>query len=394
MPTVDSPWLIALILFIGLLFLGFGTWSGVRWLQNTITERYERTSRDTEYQSAAAHDEETGNEPAADEGENGNTETNSRNDSAHSQSSSERSNQVFITLATSISALAAFMTMVLTGGLVVGTFLLWITSDSQSVTQSRQFKDQLAAANKSANAAKTAADAATIASNAASEQATTMSDTLEHMKATSVTQAKQFKNQLAVATQSAQAAKIAADAAAKNVEALQKTERAWLSYYRLNTIEFQNSTGPDGLPKDGFALSFDIANTGRTAAIKAAIRPKVEVVCAESRQGLTQRFIFNNLPTFDVPEVDEVSRAAIITTTTESGTDMHPFFGDEAKNIVNGKCVVYAYLYVIYRDIFSETDRETEICMSITFNGRRQNPDGSFSPNATVKHIGPQNRQT
>ena len=153
MLTLDSPWLILIVVLLGMALSGYGAWSGVRLLQQTITERYEAAASNSEDYSPSAQGEQSANYPAANEEENGDAEYRPRQDATYGRYGSERANQTFIALTTAVSALSAFMTMVFTGALVVGTFLLWMTADRQFVSQSAQFEGQLRVAQKSADAA-------------------------------------------------------------------------------------------------------------------------------------------------------------------------------------------------------------------------------------------------
>lgn len=142
----------------------------------------------------------------------------------------------------------------------------------------------------------------------------------------------------------------------KQAEAWEMSERAWVSWDKVNYIDFHNTKDAGELV--GTRFSVEWINAGHTPAIKMNILSLGLVVPKDSP-----------VPTFSPPPEDINHRSLLIPNVP---IDSSPFYFHQSdiEALKDGKVRLFLYSRVTYETTFSREDSKyTEVCFEIICQG-------------------------
>lgn len=210
---------------------------------------------------------------------------------------------------------------------------------------------------------------------------------IDFLERNSEAQARDMQASLAAAKMSAEASASTAEAARRTLE----SDRAWLTWKSINTINLTNTSLNGRFYNKAFAFSPVWINTGRSPAQRVRTVNMVKVV-ERHRIGIDGPF-----PVFHPGAGDRLS------TDTGRGVGEHvsgyavPISDIKSADVEAGKADVFFYSRVTYVDVFNpEIERTSEVCLQLGHAGPTavmEQADGSKSQWG-IRVVGEQNRVT
>ncbi|SRR5579883_1261294 len=176
----------------------------------------------------------------------------------------------------------------------------------------------------------------------------------------------------------------AAERSADAMALIASANRAWMTYDDLQIVFLPDSV-IDGIPEvRGLGFRIMWRNIGRSPALNAEIFIQHHVVDVADR----------NVPHFEA-DFGENRFGAAIGPRFSPGSPMRAVGTIGHDNIMNRNSAVILYSCIRYTDIYNlATERLSEVCLRITFEGFRLGAPSPQQPNWGIEIVGPQNAIT
>jgi hypothetical protein len=164
---------------------------------------------------------------------------------------------------------------------------------------------------------------------------------------------------------------------AETAQQVLKAERAWITLVKMDHALHTNPIVGGIRYPEGIGFFTIWTNSGRSPALQVGVSVDVRVVSCE-----------DPVPVFEKVAVAENS---IVGHGIPFNTGEAPVVGASLVDLMNMKSFAYLYTYVVYRDVFGETLRESELCLRIVPQGYFKDEKGQQRPRFGAIPIGHQN---